>query len=666
MANPIAIDFETYYDSECSVGKPAYMIPWEYCRDERFDAYLISAYDGDWKWVGHPSEFPWRSLEGRIVLAHNERFERDVLHFLRDAFPTLFQDLPQFTAWDSKGYWKEFHCTANLTSYLCNKRSLDDAVYELYGVRIDKSARSDMKGLYWHQISPEQQKIMRDYAIKDVEWCWKIWRDHSHKWPEMERHLANLTTRQGSRGTAINRDLLTNYRTAIDETIEATEAQIPWVAVGKAPSSSHAVAWQCRQSGIDCPPVKGEDEEGYTKWEHTYRDEHPWVELASSYRSLTKLRSTFQKVRNRLRVDDTAPFGLKYFGAHTGRWSGDAGVNMQNPRKESVFINEKGLMETREERIKHALGYHQETGKFPDWVRHEINFRYLIVPRPGKKMILSDLSQIEPRVLAWIVNDGDFLRFCAEGQSPYEAHARASMGWTGGSLKKEDPGMYALAKARVLALGYGCGWNKFIAMAYEYTGMDITVDDPEWEYIPNGIDATGRKVLLKRSGYGQRSREVVNDFRKSSPRVTGLWNQLHNDFRASVGEDYYMTLPSGRVMRYHDVRRQVRVEADDEGKPRSVNNFTALVGYKRSNHYGGKLCENLVQATARDVFGEHLVTLDKIGGIDVLFSTHDEAVTECAADINPKDIEEIMSHCPEWIKGLPLAAEAKEVPHYTK
>lgn len=30
------------------------------------------------------------------------------------------------------------------------------------------------------------------------------------------------------------------------------------------------------------------------------------------------------------------------------------------------------------------------------------------------------------------------------------------------SLKDEDPKLYELAKRRVLALGYGCGWKKFI------------------------------------------------------------------------------------------------------------------------------------------------------------------------------------------------------------
>jgi hypothetical protein len=46
----------------------------------------------------------------------------------------------------------------------------------------------------------------------------------------------------------------------------------------------------------------------------------------------------------------------------------------------------------------------------------------------------------------------------------------ASMGWKLGPvpLKKANPKLYALAKARVLALGYGAGWAKFIFMAKMY------------------------------------------------------------------------------------------------------------------------------------------------------------------------------------------------------
>jgi hypothetical protein len=49
-----------------------------------------------------------------------------------------------------------------------------------------------------------------------------------------------------------------------------------------------------------------------------------------------------------------------------------------------------------------------------------------------------------------------------------------------------------------------------------------------------------------------------------------------------------------------------------------------------------------------------------------LFSAHDEAITEVDDRISASDVQDIMSVAPEWAPGLPVAAEAKEVPHYVK
>lgn len=50
----------------------------------------------------------------------------------------------------------------------------------------------------------------------------------------------------------------------------------------------------------------------------------------------------------------------------------------------------------------------------------------------------------------------------------------------------------------------------------------------------------------------------------------------------------------------------------------------------------------------------------------MLFSSHDEAITEVDQNVTAKDVEAVMSVAPEWMPGLPVAAEAQEVPHYKK
>jgi DNA polymerase len=169
----------------------------------------------------------------------------------------------------------------------------------------------------------------------------------------------------------------------------------------------------------------------------------------------------------------------------------------------------------------------------------------------------------------------------------------------------------------------------------------------------------------------EEAKQVVEGFRKENPKLVALWELLDRSFRVAVGAEWDCELPSGRVMRYGKVRREVRHKKDSEGKlvPRFVyTGETSKSGYiARTELYGGILTENLVQATARDILVYHLLEFER-EGFNVIFHVHDEVIVEVEVDegTDPKQIEGIMSRCPDWIPGLPLAAEAKLHDHYTK
>lgn len=660
MSAPIAIDFETFYSKKlkCTVARN---LPEEYVAHPLFDTYMVSVCDGSQAWSGHPRDFNWAALDKKTLLSHNRRFDNTVLN----------REISEGRI--PKVSWAAWHCTANLTSYLCNRRSLDAAIEHLYKIKVSKAVRADADGKRWpDDFSETERAAMLHYAKDDAVWCRRLWADFAHKMPEVEHRLSDLTIDQGMRGVQIDVGLLNDYIVKSHEMLGETVKQIPWMQdddsdewddFNTSPTSTKCIAEQCRRSGIAPPPVKCRDAEGFQEWEAAHSKTHSWVPAVSSWRSINKLYKTFVLVKRRLSPDGVMPFALKYFGAHTGRWSGDARLNMQNMRRLPVACNEHGLMETNERRVIDALGVLEETGKFPAWVRHTLDFRALIIPRPGKKMIVSDLRQIEPRVLAWVAGNQKFLDLVAQGQSPYEAHARASMNYTNPApLADTDPLMYKLAKARVLGLGYGCGWEKFITVAYSMARLDITKDDPE--FMDEVDPYTGKSTKV--SGYGKFSKEIVAQYRKDNPQIVAVWKNLDDAFKRSLGEDFIMRLPSGRAMRYEQVKQSVTVEMDKQtGKPRKKWKFTAQSDAKRKAFYGGKLCENLVQATSRDVFGEHVIGMEDRGWRN-LFSSHDEAILEVDQSVTPEQVREAMSFCPDWLRGCPIDAEAKEVSHYLK
>lgn len=668
MSSPIFIDYESFYRTK----KPSYTLRTQitetYCKSHEFDPYMLAVTDGSQSWVGNPRDFNWAALDGQTLVAHNQTMERTVTKEMIER------------GWIPKIQPKEWHCTADLSAYFCNQRSLDAACEALLGIKISKDARSNADGKHWPQdFSAEERKQMLEYAQRDVLYSKQLFDGYFHKWPEVERQISRITAEQGMRGVRINVGLLHQYieqshasKLAIEKIIpwlkdmgdDAEEDDGTWEAFNRKPTSTKCIAEQCRRDRIPCPPVKSEDEEGYEEWEAQYSPTRPWIKSLSAWRSVNKVYKTMLVVKERLRPDGTIPVGFLYFGSHTGRISATAKINLLNQRKAPMMFHHDRTLEMNETRVAEAMKCLAKTGKLPEWVSFTIDFRALIIPRDGKKMIVSDLAQIEPRVLAWLCGNWSLLNKIRGGQSIYEAFARDSMGWTGGDLKKEDPYRYALSKVNVLGLGYGAGYEKFITMAAS-VGLDLTADDPEFIEIPHPITGEIKKV----SGYGQNAKKIVENFRQTNPLISsenGIWRNLDNALRRSVGEDFVVTLPSGRQLRYGKIRCETRIEPDKETKmPKRRSVYTAQIGHRRVITYGAKICENLCQAVARDVLAEQQVQLDR-AGFPSLFQCYDELVFEVNPETDIKEVVRGMSHCPDWLKDCPIEAEAKEVPHYTK
>lgn len=337
----LGFDYETYFATKLQYDIK-HLGAERYCRDERFDPYLLSVSDGSNSWAGPPRNFNWDTLDDKRVwgdneptlVAHNAQFDKTVyLEMVRRDWAPLKK-----VAW---------HCTANMSSYLCNRRALDDAVAFLLNITLDKSTRAEANNKTSDELKADTQgwQRMLDYGRSDAYHCWLLWEKYGPQWPLHERELSRITIEQGMRGVQIDVTLLDEYIRVTETTLLAAQFALPWVAAGKPPSSPKSMAEECRRCGIPCPPVKSRDGvDAFDEWEAKYINKYPWVRGVSDWRQVNKFLSTLKTIKLRVRDDGSLPFGLKYFGAHTGRWSGDAGLNFQNFRKVPLYVNAGGIL----------------------------------------------------------------------------------------------------------------------------------------------------------------------------------------------------------------------------------------------------------------------------------------------------------------------------------
>jgi DNA polymerase len=120
------------------------------------------------------------------------------------------------------------------------------------------------------------------------------------------------------------------------------------------------------------------------------------------------------------------------------------------------------------------------------------------------------------------------------------------------------------------------------------------------------------------------------------------------------GRDVAVFLPSGRPVVYNEVR-------ESPGKyTRPELSYHGTRG--REHLYGGKICENVVQAFCRDLMADALVRAED-AGLEPVLHVHDEIV--CARG-SLDDIRGVMLALPEWAEGFPIGAAGHEGFRYRK
>lgn len=280
--------------------------------------------------------------------------------------------------------------------------------------------------------------------------------------------------------------------------------------------------------------------------------------------------------------------------------------------------------------------------------------RTAIIPEEGQRIVVADFSAIEARVTAWFAGEEWRLQTFRDGGDIYCAsasqmfHVPVVKHGINGELRQKG-------KVAELALGYGGGVNALKAFGADKMGMS----DEEMQ-------------------------ETVDLWRESSPKIVELWRALEKaaircvarratttstlgnvrfDFESGI---LWMTLPSGRRLAYYGAKyEETKFHPDRKSLTyMGVNQMTKR--WERVETWGGKITENLVQATARDVLREAMFSLTEKGW-DIRAHVHDECI--CTEPIGGKTVEQMCkAMCPDipWAQGLPLNADGYDGPYYFK
>lgn len=621
MNNQTVVDFETFFDLKNGLSVSLQGND-NYIRDA--DAYIVSVVDDDFEWCG--------TIE-QTAAQFGESFWADPK---RDFWAAN----SNFDYGWAKKYWPSvaakdgWNCILDVGVGNQLPRDLANLSRVAMDAKVDKSIRDGMNGVRYESLPEDKQQAMIEYCLNDSIQSKRLI-GVLPPLSSVEEKIAQHTRLINRRGVCVDTDRVEQDVTKLQELRHRAFKEIPW-HLTDAPTSPKALGRWCEANGFAAPKSRAKGDEECTEM-MSNEPKLKWV--IETMRTYVSSNKNIEKAKTLLaRVNDAGrmPLDLLYCGApHTRRWSSQ-GFNIQNLEKEPTFL----------EKILDAEGHADLTKSNYVWARE------WFVPAPGKKFLILDFSQIEPRCLNWLVGNDEMLAMIRAGYGIYEAYATSFKGWKGnpGTLKKSNSALYAACKADFLGLGYGMGWEKYQAKVSE---LGIFLTEPE-------------------------AREKVKTFRAGNQKTVAFWGQLDGMLRQGIlspDKGLSIEMPTGEPLKYHHIQQTMR--KDEETGRKSVSysaSKTKGVFDSRGriyNLWGGAMCENVTQRMARDIMAVAMLRVED-AGFPVIWSVHDEVVLEVDAGSDKfladaqAEAERLLTITPDWAEGLPLAVEGGYADRYCK
>jgi DNA polymerase len=513
-----------------------------------------------------------------------------------------------------------------------------------------KPSKNDPDERWAIDTHPDKYRVLYHYCMDDV----RAESDLDNYIPELspgEKRAYHLDQKINDAGIAVDLDNVRSAQVLVEEYKKRLVEQCQEIA-GVRPSQTAALAdWIRDDCFYSIENLQAATVKEALKDPDIPEDVAKVLKIYSTYNM--KAVSKFPAMEKAVCKDGRLRGMFRYHSASTGRWS-------------SVIVQLQNLFRS-------VIGDEECAGEYESFAIEAMQFedldyfrglfdknpmkvlascvRGMLVAAFGKKLLAIDYAAIEARVVAWLAGQLDILKVFETDGRIYEYTAMKIFGLK--SVEEVTKAQRFIGKIAVLALGYQGGKKAFASMAKQY-GVDFPEDEAE---------------------------QVKLDWREANPKIVKLWYDLEEAASAAIanpgsiyqvagdrimfkveGDWLYMRLPSGRRLAYY------RPKLDGQGKPTYMGIDTYTRRWMRCKTYGGKLCENAVQAIARDLLLNSMLHLDA-DDFDIIGTVHDEAIMEIdAADEKAtyQQVERLMCWLPKWAEGLPVGVDGFVERRYRK
>ena len=491
--------------------------------------------------------------------------------------------------------------------------------------------------------APDKWERFMEYCRRDVEVEQAIYyRLRRFPVTDFERKIWALDARINERGVLVDTELA-EAAIAVDEAFTATHsAEMQRLTGLDNPNSVAQLKDWLETVGVSCESLNKATVADLRK---TATD--PTTRRVLELRQQLGKTSTkkYQSMINAAGSDDRVRGIMQYYGAgRTGRWAGRI-VQPQNlPQNHLDAIDRVRELVRQRDLETLELAY----DNVPDVLSQLI--RTALVAKPGHTFLVSDYAAIEARVIAYLAGEQWRMDVFAEGGDIYCSSASQMFKVP---VVKHGVNGHLRQKGKIAELACGYGGGVGALKAFGADKMGLTEEEMQ---------------------------DIVTQWRQASPTIPKFWgdtekaakNALQNPgrtFAIPCGVKYRRDkdalrclLPSGRVLSYWGARIE---EYNDRPSVVFMGQNQTTRKWEKTETWGGKLVENIVQAVARDCLAVALLRLDA-AGYDIVFHVHDEIIAEAPDGSRWQDMADIMGQPIDWAPGLLLRGDGYDTKFYMK